>query len=292
MMVKEVSIIGLGLIGTSLARGVKKCGFASRVIGLDMNADHSRMALDAGYIDEVVDMERACKASIVVVAAPVDVSGEIVREALDKSGEDTIVIDVCSTKKNIVDMVSSHPSHSRFVPTHPMAGTENSGPMASLDDLFYGHTVIVLPYPDADVEKVKVIETMYETLGAEIVQMTPAAHDESVAYVSHISHISSYALALTVLNKERSQENIMHLAGGGFASTARLAKSSPDMWVPIFTENREAIIDVLDEYIENVILFKHAIKSANADVVRTLISQANRVRGVLEEKEKKSKNKR
>ena len=292
MKVNEISIIGLGLIGTSLARGVKKYGFASRVIGVDKKEEHAILAREAGYIDEVVDMQRACLADVVVVAAPVDVAGALVMEALDKSGENTIVIDVCSTKKNIVDMVASHPAHHRFVPTHPMAGTENSGPMASLEDLFYAHTVIVLPYPDADVEKVKLIEGMYEMLGAEVVQMTPSAHDESVAYVSHISHISSYALALTVLNKERSQENIMHLAGGGFASTARLAKSSPDMWVPIFTENREAIIDVLDEYIENVILFKHAIKSANADVVRTLITQANRVRGVLEEKEKKSKNKR
>ena len=286
MKTYEISVIGLGLIGCSIVAGLKKNGFAHKVLGQDINEEHEKQALGAGLIDEVVSIERASKADIVIVATPVNVSARIVKTVLDMSDGHTTVMDVGSTKKSIVSSVELHPSHRRFVPTHPMAGTEYSGPLAAKEDLFCGHTVILLPYSDGEKEKEHMIEQLYRSLGAEIVKMSPEKHDLSVAYVSHISHISSYALALTVLNKERSEENITNLAAGGFASTARLAKSSADMWVPIFTENKDAVIDVLDEYIENLILFKHAIKSSNADVVRTLITQANKVKEVLDKKDK------
>ncbi|MDD4819988.1 MAG: prephenate dehydrogenase [Flavobacteriales bacterium] len=282
----EISVIGLGLIGCSIVAGLKKNGFAHKVLGMDIDHEHEQQALKCGLIDEIVNIEQASKADIVIVATPVNVSARIVKTVLDISGGYTTVMDVGSTKKNIVESVEQHPAYRRFVPTHPMAGTEYSGPLAAKDDLFQGHTVIMLPYSDGDKDKEALVEQMYRTLGAEIVKMTPEKHDVSVAYVSHISHISSYALALTVLNKERSEENITNLAAGGFASTARLAKSSADMWVPIFTENKDAVVDVLDEYIENLILFKHAIKSSNADVVRTLITQANKVREVLDRNKK------
>ena len=282
-----VGVIGLGLIGCSLAIGLKKSGFAARVLGSDKCPEHEREALQAGHIDEIATSEQIARLSdTVIVAVPVDVAAEVVCGVLDASGDDTTVIDVGSTKQRIVRAVASHPAHARFVPTHPMAGTENSGPLAAVDGLFEGRTVILLPYPDADPERVQAVERMYAALDASPVYMDAERHDMSVAYVSHISHISSYALALTVLNKERDERNITNLAAGGFSSTARLAKSSAAMWEPIFLENREAILDVIDEYIENMILFKHAIKSANGEVVRTLIRQANKVREVLEREKK------
>lgn len=286
----DIGIIGLGLIGCSLALGLKKSGFAARITGMDASAEHERQAIGAGLIDAAGSMEQICGADIVIVATPVDVSAGIIKQALDMSGENTAVIDVGSTKSRVMQAVGVHPAHRRFVPTHPMAGTENSGPLAAVEGLFRGRTAILLPYTDGDSGKTELIEAMYRSLGAEIVFMDPAKHDMSVAYVSHISHISSYALALTVLNKERDEENITRLAAGGFDSTARLAKSSASMWEPIFLENRAAIIDVLDEYIENIILFKHAIKSGNGQVIRTLIGQANKVREVLD-KDKKNKGK-
>lgn len=286
----DIGIIGLGLIGCSLALGLRKSGFAGRITGMDANAEHEREALGAGLIDAVGDMKQVCGAEIIIVATPVDISAGIIKQALDMSGENAAVIDVGSTKNRVMQNAGEHPEHRRFIPTHPMAGTENSGPLAAVEGLFRNRTVILLPYPDGDKDKTALIEAMYRSLGSEIVFMDPIKHDMSVAYVSHISHISSYALALTVLNKERDEENITRLAAGGFDSTARLAKSSASMWEPIFLENRTAIIDVLDEYIENIILFKHAIKSGNGQVIRTLIGQANKVREVLD-KDKKNKEK-
>ena len=281
-----VGVVGLGLIGCSLALGLKKSGFAAAVLGSDANAAHQSEALTAGLVDEIAPLqEMAGWCDLVVVAVPVDVSGAIVRQALDLSGDRTTVIDVGSTKKRIVEQVATHPDHARFIPTHPMAGTENSGPLAAVDGLFRGRTAILLPYPQADARRVQWVEAMYASLGAQVVFMTAEKHDMSVAYVSHISHISSFALALTVLNKERDERNITNLAAGGFDSTARLAKSGASMWEPIFLENREAVLDVIDEYIENMILFKHAIKSANGEVIRTLITQANKVREVLDKKD-------
>ncbi len=282
-----VGVIGLGLIGCSLAIGLKKSGFAAIIQGSDADPQHEAQALAAGYIDEILPMERMDGCDVVIVATPVNVSAGIVRKMLDVTGEKTTVVDVGSTKKRIVEAVSSHPAHARFIPTHPMAGTENSGPLAAVAGLFSGRTVIVLPYPDADKERISGVEGMYASLGAQVVFMDAVKHDMSVAYVSHISHISSYALALTVLNKERDERNITNLAAGGFDSTARLAKSSASMWEPIFLENRDAVLDVIDEYIENMILFKHAIKSANGEVIRTLIGQANKVREVLDKQQKK-----
>lgn len=283
-----VGVVGLGLIGCSLAIGLKKSGFADRILGCDKRPEHENQALRAGYVQQISSVEQIARRSdVVIVAVPVNVSADIVRTILDaSSGQETTVVDVGSTKKRIVETVASHPDHARFIPSHPMAGTENSGPLAAVDGLFRERTVILLPYPDADPARVEQVEGMYASLGAQTVHMDAVRHDMSVAYVSHISHISSYALALTVLNKERDERNITNLAAGGFDSTARLAKSNADMWEPIFLENRQAILEVIDEYIENMILFKHAIKSANAEVVRTLIRQANKVREVLD-KEKK-----
>lgn len=282
-----VGVIGLGLIGCSLAIGLKKTGFAARVLGSDRREEHQQQALQAGHIDVIASPEQIARESdVVVVAVPVDASVEVVRDALDHSEDRTTVIDVGSTKKRIVDALSTHPAHARFIPTHPMAGTENSGPLAAVDGLLENRKVILLPYPDADPARVEQIERMYAMLGAQTVRMDASRHDMSVAYVSHISHISSYALALTVLNKERDERNITNLAAGGFDSTARLAKSSAEMWEPIFLENRQAILDVIDEYIENIILFKHAIKSGNGEVIRTLIRQANKVREVLDKGKK------
>lgn len=286
---KNISIIGLGLIGGSLGLSLKKSPLVGSVTGCDLNPEHERIALERSIVDQVKPFDEAVKcADVIIVAIPVDKSIEVIKKVLDILPENATVIDVGSTKSKITQAIAKHPNHARFIPTHPMAGTEETGPDGALGNLFENRKIIVLPYADTPQEKTDEIRALYESIGAQVIFMDAEQHDISVAYVSHISHISSFALALTVLNKERDEQKITDLAAGGFDSTARLAKSGAEMWEPIFLQNKDAVLDVIDEYIENMILFKHAIKSQNGEVIRTLIRQANKVREVLD-KNKKTK---
>ena len=273
----NVAIIGLGLIGGSLAKSLRQKSLFKHFIGVDNNSDHTAKALELGLVDEILSIDEAIsKSEFIILAVPVNIAKNMAVDILDKVHKQTL-IDVGSTKNGILGMLENHPKRNQFVATHPMAGTEFSGPDAAIDGLFDDKAVIC-DSKNSDDYRVEEVADLYKSIGADVKFMAGEEHDVSAAYVSHISHLSSFALALTVLNKEKNVENITTLASGGFRSTVRLAKST---WEAIFSQNKENVLEVMDDYIENMILFKHAIKSGNTEVVKTLIRQANEVKKVL-----------
>lgn len=277
----KVAIIGLGLIGGSLAKSLRSKSLFSHFIGVDSDSSHTARALELGLVDEVMNLEDAISNSdFIVLAVPVNIAETMASGILDKLDKQTL-IDVGSTKNGILEAVKNHPKRKQFVATHPMAGTEFSGPDAAIDNLFDGKAAIICDTVNSEDVRVSQVEDIYKSIGSDVKYMAGEEHDVSAAYVSHISHLSSFALALTVLNKEKNVENITTLASGGFESTVRLAKSNQDTWEAIFSANKENVLEVMDNYIENMILFKHAIKSGNTEVVKTLIRQANEVKKVL-----------
>jgi len=277
----KVAIIGLGLIGGSLAKSLRANSVFNHFIGVDNNPSHTARALELGLVDEVMDLDDAiANSEFIILAVPVNIAEIMASQILDKLTDQTL-IDVGSTKEGILAAVKNHDKRNQFVATHPMAGTEFSGPDAAVEDLFNQKAVIICDARSSDADRVEAVEDIYKKIGADVKYMEGEEHDVSAAYVSHISHLSSFALALTVLNKEKNAENITTLASGGFESTVRLAKSNQDTWEAIFSANKNNVLEVMDNYIENMILFKHAIKSGNSEVVKTLIRQANEVKKVL-----------
>ncbi len=277
----KVTIIGLGLIGGSLAKSLRAKSIFNHFIGVDSNSDHTSRAVELGLVDEVMELGDAISNSdFVILAVPVNIAETMASDILDKLDKQTL-IDVGSTKNGILEAVKNNPKRKQFVATHPMAGTEFSGPDAAIDNLFDDKAAIICDAINSEKERVSQVEEIYKKIGSEVKYMAGEEHDVSAAYVSHISHLSSFALALTVLNKEKNVENITTLASGGFESTVRLAKSNQNTWEAIFSANKENVLEVMDNYIENMILFKHAIKSGNSEVVKTLIRQANEVKKVL-----------
>ncbi len=277
----KVAIIGLGLIGGSLAKSLRANSVFNHFIGVDNNPSHTARALELGLVDEVMDLDDAiANSEFIILAVPVNIAEIMASQILDKLSDQTL-IDVGSTKEGILSAVKNHDKRNQFVATHPMAGTEFSGPDAAVEDLFDQKAVIICDAKSSDADRVEAVEDIYKKIGADVKFMEGEEHDVSAAYVSHISHLSSFALALTVLNKEKNAENITTLASGGFESTVRLAKSNQDTWEAIFSANKNNVLEVMDNYIENMILFKHAIKSGNSEVVKTLIRQANEVKKVL-----------
>lgn len=277
----HITIIGLGLIGGSMAIDLKRRGFATRITGVDKDELHATAARKLGLVDETGPLQEAVRESeLVVMATPVDVTMELLPEVLDAIG-DQPVTDVCSTKAGICDRISNHSKRARFVAGHPMAGTEKSGPWAAQKGLFDGKAVIFTDVEKSDKEALVTVYALYETLNMRPIVMNSKDHDTHAAYVSHISHISSYALALTVLEKEQNESNIFDLASGGFDSTVRLAKSPPEMWTPIFLHNTENVLTVLDTYMEKMQLFREAITGKNQKEITRLIEQANRIKKVI-----------
>jgi prephenate dehydrogenase len=277
-----VCIIGLGLIGGSLALDLKKNGFAARVIGVDNNSAHAIQAQTLGLVDEVLPLGDALLVSdLVLVATPVHRLAGIVNRVLDGIRPDQVVCDVGSTKMPLLDAIRSHPARARFVATHPMAGTEYSGPEAALSGLFHGKSCVLCDLQDSAPDAVATVRRLYDGLGMRIHTLDGPSHDLHAAYVSHISHIASFALALTVLEKEKGDEHIFEMAGGGFSSTVRLAKSNPDTWIPIFEQNRDNVLDVLDEYINTVSRFRTLLIKRNFDEFGGLIRDANQIKRVI-----------
>jgi prephenate dehydrogenase len=276
-----LAIIGLGLIGGSAAIDLRKRGFANKIIGVDNDKINAQSALNIGFVDEVCELEQAVKQSdMVIVAIPVDSAIKILPKVLDIIDEQ-IVVDMCSTKSTLLEMVKYHNNRGKYVASHPMAGTEFSGPWAAVADLFDGKAAILCDTEDSDTKAVNLIKKMYDILNMRIIHMNSINHDVHTAYVSHISHISSFALALTVLDKEKNEKHIFDLASGGFDSTVRLAKSSADMWIPIFNQNKENITTVLDTYIDKLQKFRDGISNEEFDDVRSLIKEANKIKRVL-----------
>ena len=281
-----VSIIGLGLIGGSMAIDLKRRGFAQKILGVEKEPVNASAALKIGLVDEIVSFEEAVDAAdIVVVAVPVGAAVKLLPQILDRfagsGAKDKIVIDTCSTKAHIVRSVHYHPLRRRYVATHPMAGTEYSGPWAAMPNLFDGRACIFANSEESDPAAVKTIEQLYNVLNMRPIYMNSEQHDVHTAYVSHISHLTSFALALTVLDKEKDEKHISDLASGGFSSTVRLAKSNADMWVPILSQNRDNVLQVIDTYIDKMREFRQAIADYDEDKIRSLIEEANHIKKIL-----------
>ncbi|NVO85527.1 prephenate dehydrogenase [Hymenobacter terrestris] len=278
-----VSIIGIGLIGGSLALGLRETGLAHHIIGLDHSPQNLAQALALGLINEPADNlpEAVGRADLVVVAVPMDAMLTVLPQVLDVATDRQVVIDVGSTKELLLRQVADHANRARFVAVHPMAGTEHSGPEAAVPKLFEGKTLVVCDAAASAPDALARVEAVFGRLAMQLTYMSAAAHDLHAAYVSHISHISSFALALTVLQKEQSEQQIFALASGGFESTVRLAKSSPAMWVPIFRQNRDNVLDVVDEHLRQLQHLRDLLADGNDAGLYEQIEQANRIRKIL-----------
>lgn len=277
-----VTVIGTGLIGGSMALKLREQGIAERVIGVDKSNEHLKEAMSRGIIDESADLDDAVKASgLVIIAIPVNLAPEMLWNVLDIIEPNTFVMDVGSTKEGICAKVSNHTNRGNYVATHPIAGTENTGPSAAFSDLFTDKVNIICDKEKSSKEALDTVKKVYGALSMRIIYMDSTEHDLHIAYVSHLSHISSFTLGLTVLEIEKNEKNIFNMAGSGFASTVRLAKSSPDMWAPIFEQNANNISDALGVYIEKLKLFKSVIDSHDMKKAHELIEQANDIRRIL-----------
>lgn len=279
----KVGIIGLGLIGGSMAVDLRRRGFADEVLGVEADPVNAAAAEKIGLADRIVSFEECVgQADLVVLAVPVGAAVKMLPQVLDRfAGQKKVVIDVCSTKEQLARAVKYHPERRRYVGTHPMAGTEYSGPWAAMPGLFDGHAGIICDAQESDPKAVRTVECLYETLNMRTIYMDSSSHDVHTAYVSHISHVTSFALALTVLDKEKDEKHIFDLASGGFSSTVRLAKSSPDMWTPILTQNRDNVLHVIDTYIDKMQAFRTAIEEGNEDAIRGLIEESNKIRRII-----------
>jgi len=276
----------LGLIGGSMAIDLKRRGFASKVLGVESEPVNAEAALRIGLCDELVSFEDCVRRSdIVVIAVPVGTAVKMLPQVLDLFSEEgnagKIVIDTCSTKSQIVRVAHYHQMRGRFVATHPMAGTEYSGPWAAMPNLFDGRACIFANSEESDPQALRVVEELYDALNMRPIYMNADNHDVHTAYVSHISHVTSFALALTVLEKEQDEKHIFDLASGGFSSTVRLAKSSSDMWVPILTQNRDNVLRVIDTYLEKMRQFRDAIADYDESRIDELIREANRIKKII-----------
>lgn len=278
---KTITIIGTGLIGSSLAIRLHEKKIAQRIIGVDSNTVNAQRALELEWIDEVLSVDEAIKKSeVIILAVPVDSMITLLPDLLNKV-TNQIVIDLGSTKLQLVQSVSKHPKRGRFVAAHPMWGTENSGPQSAVKGAFENKAVILCNTNDSDSDAVEWANYMFSKIGMNILEMEAGAHDLHAAYVSHISHVTSFALANTVLEKEKEDNAIFALASSGFESTVRLAKSHAAMWVPIFLQNRTNVLDVLDEHILQLEKMKSIIKENDEEGLVNYINNANRIRRIL-----------
>ncbi|MFI3318403.1 MAG: prephenate dehydrogenase [Rikenellaceae bacterium] len=277
-----IYIIGIGLIGGSFALSSKEKGFANRVIGYDASEKNLKKALELGLIDEAMDIDNGVAAAdLIVITTPVDIAPSIAVKVLNKVSNKQVVIDMGSIKEELCEMISMHANRSRFVATHPMWGTEHSGPEAAVSGAFTSRTVVLCEVEKSDEDAREVVENIYKTIGMPILYMGAEEHDLHVAYISHISHITSFALALTVLEKEREEHRIFALAGGGFESTVRLANSSASTWIPIFLRNKYNVLDVLREHIHQLQVMRKAIEQDDNEALLKMLSKANTIQKII-----------
>jgi prephenate dehydrogenase len=279
----NVTIIGLGLIGGSIAIDLRKAGIATVLTGVDRIAENAETAIALGLVDKVESLEKALPvADLVVLAIPVNALAQLLPSVLDSISPGAVVIDAGSTKSLICRAVAGHSRRSQFVAAHPIAGTENSGPTAALTGLFRNKTNIICERERSSEAALAVATRVFEALGLNTIYMEPEEHDKHVAYVSHLSHVSSFLLGQTVLDIEKDEKNIFALAGSGFASTVRLAKSSPAMWAPIFEQNLEYLSQALQEYIMHLQRFHYLLLKHDTQELYRIMSGANEIRRVLE----------
>ena len=278
----KISIVGVGLLGGSLALSAKEKGLVEHVIGVDNNPQHADKALELGLVDEILSLEEAVKSSdLVVLATPVSVLLHQIPAVLDLVDDHTVVMDLGSTKELLCQVVQDHPRREQYVASHPIAGTENSGPEAAFGGLLKKKIMILCEKERSSKHAFDTVVALSKALEMRLTYMHAAEHDRHLAYVSHLSHISSFALGVTVLDKEKDEKSIFSMAGSGFSSTVRLAKSSPDMWAPIFTQNTKNISAALDAYIKKLQQFKEIIDSQDETQSKELMQHANDIRRVL-----------
>jgi prephenate dehydrogenase len=279
----NVCIVGIGLIGGSMALDLKKRKLARKVVGVDINPQHANIAKLSRLVDETMNLENAVSQSdLIIIATPIDVTKRLLPEILTLcEGTEKVITDVGSTKAGILQKIQSHPNRAQYVASHPMAGTEFSGPLAAISRLFDYKTAIICDGENSSQQALEMVKNMYKVLHMKVIFMQPHEHDVSAAYVSHISHISAFALSLAVLEKEKDEKRILDLASGGFASTVRLAKSSAEMWVPVFDQNSDYVIEVLDTYIEKLGQFRQAIRKKDHAGLTRLIQESNKIQKIL-----------
>lgn len=289
----KTTIIGLGLIGGSMAIDLRKNGCVSKITGVDANEAHAEEALRLGIVDEVKSIEAAIKeCELIILAIPVSAITKMIRQLLDKVGTHTVIIDTGSTKASICNTIQGHKNRHQFVAAHPIAGTENSGPGAAFSGLFRNKTMIICERSLSSMNALGIADKVFDALAVKKIYMEPIEHDKHVAYVSHLSHVSSFLLGQTVMDIEKDEKNIFDLAGSGFASTVRLAKSSPDMWAPIFEQNVEFLSQALLEYIMHLQRFHYHLMKKDSKEIHRIMTEANEIRRVLagiELKDEKSK---
>lgn len=283
----KVGIVGLGLMGGSVAIDLKRKHYAEEIIGVENDSVNGEAALRIGLADRILPLEDCARqCDLMVLAVPVGAAVKMLPRVLDIYAEEghlcrKIVLDLCSVKEQMIRCVHYHPMRARYVSTHPMAGTEYSGPWAAMPGLFDGRACIICNAEDSDPKAVKTVEELYNVLNMRTIYMNASNHDVHTAYVSHISHVTSFALANTVLDKEKDERHIFDLASGGFSSTVRLAKSNADMWVPILAQNRDNVLQVIDTYLEKMKEFRDAIADYDEDEIRGLIENANRIKRII-----------
>lgn len=278
----KLTVVGLGLIGGSIALDLRARGFVNSVIGVDASEEHCLKAKNRGLVDEILSLGEALRAAdLVVLAMPVDVIVRLLPSILDQIGEGTTVTDMGSTKVAITRAIAKHARRRQFVAAHPMAGTEHSGPLAALRGLFDGRTAVICDAELSAARDLRRVDEMCDVLKMRKVHMSSEQHDLHAAYISHLSHITSFALANTVLAKEKDVSTIFNLAGGGFESTVRLAKSSPGMWTPIFEQNSKHVIAALGAYIERLQEFHRILVEGRMDEMEAELARANEIRRVL-----------
>ncbi|MEM6765367.1 MAG: prephenate dehydrogenase [Bacteroidota bacterium] len=282
-----ITIIGLGLIGGSLAKDLRANGFATELLGVDVNEAHEAQALSLGLIDECPPLEHACmKADVVVLTVPVNAVISLLPEVLGHIRSTAVVVEMGSTKEEIANSIREHKARKQVVLAHPMAGTEFSGPSAAVNNLFHSKAAIIADRADSTPEAAQLIERLFKSLFMRVIYMDSQEHDVHAAYVSHISHITSYVLSLTVLEKEKSAQNIFDMASGGFTSTVRLAKSSPTMWRDVFMQNTDNVLDVLDSYLEKMQEFRSLIAEDKFEDLHKRMAAANEIGKILSKHKK------
>ncbi|SHM10002.1 prephenate dehydrogenase [Flavobacterium xinjiangense] len=277
----KVFVIGIGLIGGSMALDIKTLHPEAKIYGIDNNESHLAEALALGVVDEGAAFDDLVDADFVIVSVPVDVALQVLPRVLDVIGDNSIVFEVGSTKMPICEAVANHPKRRNFIATHPIAGTEFSGPSAAIKGLFQGKTNIICEVEKTTFKLQERALDLFKEMGMRIRYMDPKSHDKHIAYVSHLSHISAFMLGKTVINKEKDEQDIFDMAGSGFESTVRLAKSSPAMWTPIFKQNRKQVVKTLEEYISNLSKFKELLEKEDYDAIYNEMQSVNKIKEIL-----------
>jgi len=278
----KIGVFGVGLIGGSLSIQAKKHFPNSKIFGFDLSKKNLDRALKLGLIDTNLKSNEIKGLDLILVTVPVNSVISIVFDLFDQIHKDSLIIDFSSTKKEICDALSNHPKRDQFLATHPIAGTEFSGPDSALENLFYNKVQILCETNKTRKSLLDFAIKWFLKIGMKIQEIDPIEHDLQVAYVSHLSHISSFMLGKTVIERSKNKTTILNLAGSGFESTVRLAKSSPDMWVPIFKQNRLNIIEILSQYIDNLNKFKNLIEESKYEEIYDQMKSINSIKTILD----------